>query len=60
MKPRNFPDRVNQRRMGALNRLNPMTTSGFDQMVATLMSRIRPDARAVRTKINRSSRGPRK
>lgn len=57
MHPRNFPGRKNDRRKGALSRLNE---SGRKTLVekSTLIARILPDdmARSIRTKKDRSSR----
>ena len=56
MKPRNFPERKNQRRKGALQRMadTPMEVgSKKAKEYATLLQRTVPSARDVRTKKDR-------
>lgn len=52
MKPKNFPERKNQRRKGALARL--LSSDGANPIVQTLIGRIRDDRRSERTKIRRA------
>lgn len=60
MKPANFPERVNARRKVAFAHLNPGSRR-YAELALTLQARIVPGGRRdVRTKINRSTRGPKR
>lgn len=65
MKPRNFPERVNQRRKVALANLefyraryadDDYWDPRVDLEIATLQARIVPSARSIRTKHSRPAR----
>jgi hypothetical protein len=55
MKPANFPERKNQRRISALNRLLAKDKASAYE-IGVLRSRILESARHIRTKKNHSSR----